>query len=119
VISLGTPRSAGENTGCTWQDLRVPATSLGAPLTSQSAPVTGLDAPVTSRGTPATNQGAPATSFGAPATSLGAPASCLGSLATFLGAPQITVEQSGIYIIFCGNAAGARGNHSYDLSFND
>jgi len=81
--------------------------------------VTGLDAPVTSLGALATNQGSPATSFGAPATCLGAPASCLGSLVTCLGVPQNTVEQSGKYSIFCGNATGARENHSYDLSFND
>jgi len=31
VISLETPWSAGENFGCTWEHLGVPATSLGAP----------------------------------------------------------------------------------------
>jgi hypothetical protein len=62
VISLGTPRSAGENIGCTWEHLEAPATSLGA--------------------------------------------------------PRITVEQSRKNIFF-GNAAGAPGNHSYYLSFND
>jgi hypothetical protein len=76
VISLGTPRSAGENFGRTWEHLGAPATSLGAPTTS----------------------------LGAPATSL--------------GAPRITVDQSGKNIFF-GNAAGAPGNHSYYLSFND
>jgi len=91
VKGLGTPRSAGENFGCTWVHLGAPATSLGAPATSL---------------------GAPATTLGAPATSLGAPA-------TSLGAPPITVEQSGNNNIFFGNAAGAPGNHSYYLSFND
>jgi hypothetical protein len=38
---------------------------------------------------------------------------------TSLGAPQITVKQLGKHIIFTGNAAGAPGNHSYYLSFND
>ena len=46
------------------------------------------------------------------ATNLGAPATCQ-------GAPRITVEQSGKNNIFFGNAAGAPGNHSYYLSFND
>jgi len=38
VIVLGTPRSAGENFGCTWEHLGVPAISLGAPTTSLGAP---------------------------------------------------------------------------------
>jgi hypothetical protein len=42
---------------------------------------------------------------------LGAPAICL-------GAPGITVEQCGNNIFF-ENAAGAPGNHSYYLLFND
>jgi len=90
VLSLETPRSAGENFGCTWEHLGAPATSLGPPATSL---------------------GAPATSLGGPTTSLGAPA-------TSLGAPRIIVEQSRKTIFF-GNAAGAPGNHSYYLSFND
>jgi len=75
VISLGTPRSSGENFGCTWEH-------LGAPTISHSAPATSLGAPVLT-----------------------------------LGAAQIAVEQSGRIIHF-GNAAGAPGNHSYNLSFN-
>ena len=55
--------------------------------------------------------------LGAPATSLGAPTTSLGAPATTLRAPRISVEQSGKNII--GNAAGAPGNHSYYLSFND
>jgi len=51
-ISLGIPRSTGENLGCSWEHLGAPATSLGAPATS-------LGAPVTSLGVPATNLGAP------------------------------------------------------------
>jgi len=43
-------------------------------------------------------------------TSLGAPA-------TTLGAPRITADQSGKNIF--RNTAGAPGNHSYYLSFND
>ena len=31
VISLGTPGSAGENFGCTWEHLGALTTSLGAP----------------------------------------------------------------------------------------
>jgi len=47
-----------------------------------------------------------------PATSLGAPT-------TSLGAPRITVEQCGKNMVFFGNAAGASGNHSYYIRFND
>ena len=54
-----------------------------------------------------------------PVTNLGAPATSLGSPATSLGAPRITVEQSGKNNIVSGNAAGAPGNYSYYLSFND
>ena len=43
---------------------------------------------------------------------LGAPAISLGSL-------RITIEQSGKNNVFFGNAAGAPGNHSYYLSFNN
>jgi len=50
---------------------------------------------------------------------MGAPATKLGALATCLEAPRITVEQFGKNNIFFGNAAGAPGNHSYYLSFND
>ena len=97
VINLGTPRSAGENFGCTWEHLGTPATSLRAPATSLEAPATCL---------------------GVPTTSLGAPTMSLGVSMTSLGAPQITVEQSRKNIFF-GNAAGALRNHSYYLSFND
>jgi hypothetical protein len=45
VISLGTPRSAGENFEWTLEHLRVRATSLGAPTTSLRAPTTSLGAP--------------------------------------------------------------------------
>jgi len=45
-------------------------------------------------------------------TSLGAPV-------TILGAPHITVEQSGKYNLLFWNAAGAPGNHSYYLLFNN
>jgi len=89
ATSLGTPWSAGENFGCTWEHL----------------------------GALATSQGAPATSLGSPETSLGVPTSSLGAPATSLAAPRITVEQSGKNIF--GNAASAPGNHSYYLSFND
>jgi len=51
---------------------------------------------------------APATSRVALPTSLGVPL-------TNLASPRITVEQSGKYNIFFGNAAGAPGNHSYYL----
>jgi len=77
VISLGTPWSAGENFGCTWEHLGVLVTSLGVPTRS------------------------------------------LGALATCLGASRITVEQSGQNKIFFGNAAGAPGNHTYYLLFNN
>ena len=78
VISLGSPLSAGEIFGCTWEHLGAPATSLGVRRRSLSVPMTGL------------------------------------------GAPPIAVEQSGKNnIFFFGNAAGAPGNHSYYLSFNN
>jgi len=50
---------------------------------------------------------------------LGAPPTCLGLLTIILGAPWITVQQSGENIIFFEKAAGAHGNHSYYLSFNN
>jgi len=65
MISLGTPRSAGENFGFTWVHLGAPATSLGAPATS-------LGAPTTSLADPAANLEAPVTSLRARTTSLGA-----------------------------------------------
>jgi len=91
VVGLGTTWSAGENSGCTWEH-------LGVPVTSQAAPATSLGALATSLGTPATSMGTPATS---------------------LGAPLITGEQFGQNTIFFGNVAGAPGNHSCYLSFND
>jgi hypothetical protein len=50
---------------------------------------------------------------------LGAPASGVGAPVTCLGAPRITVKQSGRNAIICGNVAGAPGNDSYYVSFND
>jgi hypothetical protein len=97
VISLGIPWSARENFGYTREHLRAPATTQGAQMPSPRAPVTSL---------------------GVPATSLGALTKSLTALATILGAPQITVEQSRKNIFF-ENAAGAPGNHSYHLTFND
>jgi len=99
--------------------LRAPATYLGAPATNLRAPVTNLSARATTLGALATNLRAPATNLGAPATNLGALATNLGAPETCLGAPRITVEQSGKNNIFFGNAAGAPGNHSYNLSFNN
>jgi hypothetical protein len=54
-----------------------------------------------------------------PSEELGAAGTNLGAPAISLGAPRITVEQSRKNHIFFGNAAGAPGNHSYYLSFND
>jgi len=84
VIGLGTPQSAGENFGCTWERRRH-----------------AWEQP-----------GAPASSLGAPATSLGVLMTSLRAPATSLGAPRITVEQSGKNNIFFGNAAGAPGSYS-------
>ena len=56
--------------------------------------------------------------LGVPATSLGALTKSLGAPMTILGVHRIMVEQSGKNIFF-GNTAGAPGNHSYYLSFND
>ena len=68
----------------------------------------------------------PATSLGAPITYLGALRNCLGEPATSLGVPatslvalRITVEQSAKSIIFFGNAAGAPGNYSHYVLFNN
>ena len=52
VISLRTPRSAGENFGCTWEHLGAPATSLGALTRSLGAQMTCLGAPTTNLGAP-------------------------------------------------------------------
>jgi len=90
VISLGTPKRAGENFGCTWEHLGEPATSLGAPVT---------------------NLGVPTKSFRAPTRILTAPATSHRAPTTSPGAHQITVEQSRKNIFF-GKAAGAPGNHS-------
>ena len=57
--------------------------------------------------------------LGALATRLGAPTTSLEAPVTSLGAARITVEQSGRNNIFLGNTAGAPGNHSYYLSFNN
>jgi len=94
VISLRTSRSAGENFACTWEHLGVPATSLEAPTTSLGAPTTSL--------------GAPTTSLGAPTTRLGAP-----------GSTSNHCKAEWENDIFFGNVAGAPGNHSYYLSFDD
>ena len=91
VISLETPWSTRENFGCTWECLEALTTSLGAP----------------------------ATSLGAPVRSLRVPAICLRVPARSLGVPRITVEQSGKNNICFGNAAGAPGNHSHCISFNN
>ena len=91
MISLGTPWSAAENFACTWEHLGVLATGLWVPTTS----------------------------LGVPTTSLGALTRSLGALGTSLGAPRITVQQCGKHNIFFGEAAGAHGNHSYYLSFNN
>jgi hypothetical protein len=111
VRRLRTPWSGGKNFRYTWEHLGVPATSLGAQATSLRAPATGLRALAASLRALATSLRGPATRLRALATTLGAPA-------TSLGAPRITVEQSEKNIFF-GNAAGAPGNHSYYLSFND
>jgi hypothetical protein len=91
MMSLRSPQSAGENIECTWVRLGAATRSLGAPTTS----------------------------LGAATSSLGAATACLGALMKKLGAPmtsmgahRINVEQSGECIFF-GNAARARGNHSY------
>ena len=44
-ISMGTPRSAGENFWATWDLLGAPATSLEAPMTSLGAPGGADDMP--------------------------------------------------------------------------
>jgi len=59
--------------------------------------------------------GALATRLGAPTTSLGAP----GSADEKPGSTSNHCRQSGRNNIFFGNTAGAPGNHSYYLSFND
>jgi hypothetical protein len=51
-------------------------------------------------------------------TSLRVPMTSLGAPTTILGAPRVTVEPFGKNIFF-GNTAGAPGNHSYYISFNN
>jgi hypothetical protein len=63
--------------------------------------------------------GRPAKSLGVPVTSLGVPATLLAVPVTSLGSLQIIVAKSEKYNVLFGIAAGARGNHSYYLSFND
>jgi len=101
VISLGTPWSAGENFGCTWEHLGALATSLGAPVTSLGASKTSL--------------GAWTPSLGARMTNLGAP----GSASNKPRSPSNPSEAVWENEIFFGNGAGAPRNHSYYLSFND
>jgi len=45
VIGLGTRQSAGENCGCTWEHLGVPATTQGAQMTSLGAPASTSEKP--------------------------------------------------------------------------
>jgi hypothetical protein len=97
VISLRMPRSAGDNFGCTWERLGVPATRL--------------EVPATSLGVPRKSLGVPATSLEAPTTSLRAPATCVGE-------PWITAEHS-VKSNYVGNAAGAPRNHGYYLLFKN
>jgi hypothetical protein len=97
VIKLGTRRSTGENFEFSCEYLGAPATSLEVLTTSLGVLTTSLGAPTT--------------------TCLGVLTTSLRALGTSLGAPRITVEQSGNNIF--GNAAGATGNHSYYLSFNN
>ena len=94
VISLRTPRSAGENFECTWDHLRVPATS---------------------RGSPAPSLGAPTISLGAPTTSMGASGSASDKSRSTSNQCKAVWEKQHLL----GNVAGAPGNHSYYLSFND
>jgi len=65
------------------------------------------------------HMGALARSLGAPMSSLGGAMTSLGAPATSLATPRITVEQSGKNNVFCWNAAGEPGYHSYYLSFNN
>jgi hypothetical protein len=78
-----------------------------------------LGAPATILRAPATSVTVPATSLREYATSLSSPMTCQGMSATSLGVSQITVEHCGKNNIFFGNTAGASGNRSFYLSFND
>jgi hypothetical protein len=103
-IRLGTPRCTGENIGCIPEHLEPLAKCRGTAVTCLGVAVTSLRAMVTSLG-------AAVTSLRVAVTRLGAPATCVRS-------PRITVEQSRKIILFV-NTAGAPGNHSDYLSFND
>jgi len=52
TISSRTPRSAGENFGCTREHLGAPASSLVVPLTSLGVPMTSWGAPTMGLGAP-------------------------------------------------------------------
>jgi len=80
VISLGTPQSAGEEFGCTWEH-------LGAPGTAGDKSGSADDKPWS----PGDNSGSTSNHSRA-------------------------VWQNNIFI---GDVAGASGNHSYYLLFND
>jgi len=60
-----------------------------------------------------------AVAFGCTWEHLWSPIRSLEAPVTSLGAPPIIIEQSRRKKIFFGNTAGAPGNHSYYLSFND
>jgi hypothetical protein len=117
VISLGTPRSAGQIIGCTGNHLGALATRLRARVRRLAVQVPLLGAQETRLGGPVASLGALASSLEAPVTSLGAPVTTLGALATNLGAPHIMVEQSGKN--FVRNAPSLPGNHSDHLLFNN
>jgi len=109
VISLGTPRSARENFGCTWKCLGVPVTSLGAPVTSLGAPRITVE------------QSGKNIFFG---NATGVPGmlqvrlDCCRCAWIAAGAPGML--QVCLGCCRCAwNAAGAPGNHSYYLSCNN
>jgi hypothetical protein len=58
VVHMGTPRSTGENYGCTWEILDARLTSLEATATCLETPMRRLGAPTTSLGAPKTSLGA-------------------------------------------------------------
>jgi len=94
VISLRTPRSAGENFGSTWERQR----QVRKPWRQgwkRRQQVWECQRQVWEGRRQAWKH------LGAPSTSL--------------GAPQITVKQSGKNDIFLGNVSGVPGNHSYYL----
>jgi len=100
VIGLGTPLSTRENVGCTWEHLRVPAIRLGAPITTLEAPGSA---------------GIKFMSASDKSGCAGDMSGCSGDKTGITSNHSLAAREKQLF----WNAAGAPGNHSYYVSFND